>query len=565
MMLFVATYAMGAQYKTLNFSTAGCEAGDSPLCFQSLLLSGQNTIDDTIYRTICAGGRFDTNNSTYRLPGIYSQTWYDTGNQEHTLYIDLAVNDTLRDTIRRTICAGGRFDTNGVTYRLPGTYTQCLREADSCYHNLVINLAVNDTLRDTIRRTICAGGRFDTNGVTYRLPGTYTQRMREADSCYHNLVIFITINHNPPVVAHFSGDTAICFGQTANINVFGGDSYLWNTGDTSSSIAVNPSVTTTYYVTSDSVGKCSSIDSFTVRVIPAVNVSFFGDSSICVGDTANIIVSGGESYLWGTGDTTSSITVIPSTTTTYFVTAESVGKCSTTDSFTVVVKPYVNTTVSNNSEICSGTNIMLSVRGGSSHRWSTGQTTPTITVTPLLTTVFYVTSDSVGKCSVTDSVKIIVHPNPRLTITGDTSIIIGETATLIVSGADRYVWSTGATTNYINVSPYITTSYSVVGTNGYGCNSTVEATIVVNPNSIADASELDFKVYPIPAKEQLTVECEAIKTITVYNMLGKEVAKISADGEKSVAISVKDYAQGVYVISVTNAKGQTGRSTFIVR
>ena len=305
--------------------------------------------------------------------------------------------------------------------------------------------------------------------------------------------------------------------------------------------------------------------SFTVRVIPAVNVSFFGDSSICVGDTANIIVSGGESYLWGTGDTTSSITVIPSTTTTYFVTADSVGKCSTTDSFTVVVKPYVNTTVSNNSEICSGTNIMLSVRGGSSHRWSTGQTTPTITVTPLLTTVYYVTSDSVGKCSVTDSVKIIVRPNPRLTITGDTSIIIGETATLIVSGADRYVWSTGATTNYINVSPYITTSYSVVGTNGYGCNSTVEATIVVNPNSIADASELDFKVYPIPAKEQLTVECEAIKTITVYNMLGKEVAKISAEGESHVAISLKDFVQGVYVLSLTNTKGNTGRKTFIIR
>jgi hypothetical protein len=152
-----------------------------------------------------------------------------------------------------------------------------------------------------------------------------------------------------------------------------------------------------------------------------------------------------------------------------------------------------------------------------------------------------------------------------LTITGDTSIIIGETATLIVSGADRYVWSTGATTNYINVSPYITTSYSVVGTNGYGCNSTVEATIVVNPNSIADASELDFKVYPIPAKEQLTVECEAIKTITIYNMLGKEVAKISADGESHVAISLKDFAQGVYVLSLTDTKGNTGRKTFIIR
>ena len=570
MILFGATTSFGAQCTVLKPNTLSCKATDVKYSIhgffsKNIFYLEQTSIDDTIYRTICAGGRFDTNNSTYRLPGVYSQTWYDTGNQEHTLYIDLTVNDTLRDTIRPVICAGGRFDTNGITYRMPGVYTQRMREADSCYHNLVIDLAVNDTLRDTIYRSICTGEQFDTNGYSYNTQGVYTQRLRETDSCYHNLVIFITDNHNPPVVAHFSGDTAICFGQTANINVFGGDSYLWSTGDTSSSIAVNPSVTTTYYVTSDSVDRCSSVDSFTVRVIPVVNVTFSGDSSICVGDTANIIVSGGESYLWGTGDTTSSITVTPSTTATYFVTADSVGKCSTTDSFTVVVKPYVNTIVSNNSEICSGSQIALSVRGGSSHRWSTGQTTQTITVAPLLSTVYYVTSDSVGKCSVTDSVKIIVRPNPRLTITGDTSIIIGETATLIVSGADRYVWSTGATTNYINVSPYITTSYSVVGTNGYGCNSTVEATIVVNPNSIADASELDFKVYPIPAKEQLTVECEAIKTITVYNMLGKEVAKISADGESQVAISVKDFAQGVYVLSLTDTKGNTGRKTFIIR
>ncbi len=170
-----------------------------------------------------------------------------------------------------------------------------------------------------------------------------------------------------------------------------------------------------------------------------------------------------------------------------------------------------------------------------------------------------------GKCSKTDSIRVTVNPTPLVSITGDTSIIVGETATLNATGADRYVWSTGATTSYINVSPYITTSYSVVGTDNHGCYGTANATIVVSRNALADASELDFKLYPIPAKEQLTVECEAIETVTVYNMLGKEVAKISANGESHLVIPLKDFAQGVYVLSLTDTKGQVGHKTFVIK
>ena len=78
---------------------------------------------------------------------------------------------------------------------------------------------------------------------------------------------------------------------------------------------------------------------------------------------------------------------------------------------------------------------------------------------------------------------------------------------------------------------------------------------------------MQFRIYPNPVSpnSQINVEGFDIETITVYNMLGKKVAKVNTKGEKSVAISVKDFAQGVYVVAVTNAKGQTGRSTFIVR
>ena len=78
---------------------------------------------------------------------------------------------------------------------------------------------------------------------------------------------------------------------------------------------------------------------------------------------------------------------------------------------------------------------------------------------------------------------------------------------------------------------------------------------------------MQFLIYPNPVSSQskLTVEGTDIETITVYNMLGKEVAKITAKGEKKIDIPVGDFARGVYVISVKDSLGKTGRKTFVVK
>ena len=75
-----------------------------------------------------------------------------------------------------------------------------------------------------------------------------------------------------------------------------------------------------------------------------------------------------------------------------------------------------------------------------------------------------------------------------LTITGSTStaatesntisINYGQDTTLIAHGAYTYLWSTGESGESINVSPTTTTTYSVTGTNLYGCSATAD--IIVN-------------------------------------------------------------------------------------
>ncbi|MDD6582684.1 MAG: FISUMP domain-containing protein [Bacteroidales bacterium] len=66
-------------------------------------------------------------------------------------------------------------------------------------------------------------------------------------------------------------------------------------------------------------------------------------------------------------------------------------------------------------------------------------------------------------------------------ISGNTEINYGESATLTATGADTYHWSNNAATEIITVTPIITTTYTVTGTNLYGCYDEDSITVTVNP------------------------------------------------------------------------------------
>ena len=185
-------------------------------CFLDLVidLTVNDTLRDTIHRTICAGASFDTGGVSYYNHGLHTQLMRDLGGCLHRLYIDLAVNDTLRDTIHRTICAGASFDTGGVSYYNQGFYSQLIPDLGGCLNRLYIDLSVNDTLRDTIYRTICAGASFDTNGSRYFHPGQYAQHLRQPDSCYNNLVINVSVQDTLRDTMRYF----LCPGETLDTN-----------------------------------------------------------------------------------------------------------------------------------------------------------------------------------------------------------------------------------------------------------------------------------------------------------------------------------------------------------
>ncbi|MCF8372832.1 MAG: T9SS type A sorting domain-containing protein [Bacteroidales bacterium] len=79
--------------------------------------------------------------------------------------------------------------------------------------------------------------------------------------------------------------------------------------------------------------------------------------------------------------------------------------------------------VSGDTTICFGTGVSRSVNGNGVYHWSTGETTPFISVAPLQTTTYYVTVTGSNGCTKLDSSKVIVADLPVSSIiTGDTIV-----------------------------------------------------------------------------------------------------------------------------------------------
>ena len=227
---------------------------------------------------------------------------------------------------------------------------------------------------------------------------------------------------------------------------------------------VSPSISTVYTVSGNSNG-CVDTQTLSVSVIspPALSVSI-SNSLICQGSSATLTANGAGSYSWSSGATGSTAVVNPSVTSIYTLTG-STGLCSATTTLLVQVQSVPVLSISSAS-LCSGTSATVSVSGAGSYSWSTGSTSSVITVSPLSNTVYSVTGTT-GICSATAQTQVSVQTSPTLSVNNST-VCPGGSATLNVSGANTYSWSTGSTNSFIVVSPSISTVYTVSG-NSNGC------------------------------------------------------------------------------------------------
>src|SRR5205085_1571347 len=258
--------------------------------------------------SICVGG-----SSTLTASGGTSFLWSNAATTA-----SITVNPTATTTYTVTVT-----NANGCTSSCSTTVT--INPAPVCNitpANPSICVGGSSTLTATGGTSFLWSNAATTASITVNPTATttYTVTVTNANGCTSSCSTIVTINP-APVCSITPANPSICVGGSSTLTASGGTSFLWSNAATTASITVNPTATTTYTVTVTNANGCTSSCSTTVTINPAPTCSIaISDSSFCIGGSATLTASGGTSFLWSNAATTASITVNPTSTTTYTVT-----------------------------------------------------------------------------------------------------------------------------------------------------------------------------------------------------------------------------------------------------
>ena len=302
------------------------------------------------------------------------------------------------------------------------------------------------------------------------------------------------------------------------------------------------------------------------NIIVAVDTTI----TICLGDSVVLSIDT-SNYLgaqWNTGDTTASITVSPTVSTTYTVVVTDVNTNNTDTLIYIVVVSDPTVTATSTDVSCNGLTdgtaaaIVTNGVGPYSYSWSTSATTSSIS--GLAEGTYSVTvTDSIG-CTKTDSTSI--------STTGpQTSSIIGWTQVSPLSQVQYEVSQTlGSTYNWIITGGSIITgqgSYvievqwsnagmgqvAVVETDTAGCvGDTVTLAVQIGTNSViaAYAASAELLIHPNPTTGTLTVE-GVEGTVMVYDIYGRLVLTTNTN-----TLDISQSATGIYFVRVVDQQGR---------
>ena len=444
------------------------------------------------------------------------------------------------------------------------TYTVTATDTNGCTATGSITVTVNGlTINPVITgdTSICIGESTvltASGGISYRWSTSstntsitvsptantsYSVTITDSNGCTGIANKTVIVNPNPTVT--ISGATVFCSGNPLTLTASGAITYLWSTGQTTSSISVSPAAPTVYRVTGTDSNGC--VDTDTIRVIlgDLSNVSITGDNLICPGDSTTLRVVGGVSYVWSTGSTIDSIRVSPSVTTTYSVTVTVPNGCTAVLTRTVTLRTPPTATISGNLSICPGSSTMLTASGGASFIWSTGATSATIVINPSVSTNYSVTVTDTNGCRGSSSVTVNTLTPPNIQISGDNTICQGDSTILTASGGNSYIWSTGATTNQIIVRPTSTTTYTVTATGANGCTAISSVVVTLsNPPTVAIAG--------------VDTVCTGISTLLTASGGGTYVWNT---GATTASINVTVNVATIFIVTVTDINGCTASAS----
>lgn len=358
------------------------------------------------------------------------------------------------------------------------------------------NLGPDEVLCAGGQVTLCAQTGFASyswNGggtnacTTVTSPGIYTCTVTDGFGCQGTDDIEVLAS---TIAVNLGPDVDICQGSFTTLDAGPGFlSYLWTPGGATTQ-TINVTTAGTYTVAVTDADACTATDDIIVNVLnptPTLLPNYY----LCPPGNSVVLDAGPgfASYLWSTGATSQTITV--SATGTYSVTVSNTLGCTGSATTTVGtgIVPILLSPASYS--VCAGQPLTLGgipQTSNTSVQWYDPNGIPltplganTVTdPTPIAGTYTYVGTHSTG-CTSTNSVVVTIDPLPVIPLPA-TSHICDITLGVDLDagpGFVSYSWSTGATSQIINVN--VNGPVSVTVTDANGCQNTATTNVVTGP------------------------------------------------------------------------------------
>ncbi len=324
-----------------------------------------------------------------------------------------------------------------------------------------------------VNATITSGA--GTNAITFTptiFSGTITLSVSvtNATGCSNTSNANVTVNPLPSTL--FTAPASVCANSTSNAvsvpNAGAGATYGWTltnatltsgNGTNAITFTAGPSGTANISVYITVPTGCTNGDFVNIPITPNPVSTVTAPAATCAnstGNAASVPAQAGATYSWsitngtitsGAGTNAIQFTAGASGTVALTATVTNNG-CSSTGNANVAINPNPVATISPSgpTTMCEGPDsvTLTALPGGMSYAWSNGATTQSITISPAVTTSYFVTVTNVSGCSNTSApTTVTINPQPVISSFTATPSTIngGDTATLNFTISNSTSWS----------------------------------------------------------------------------------------------------------------------------
>ncbi len=398
-------------------------------------------------------------------------------------------------------------------------------EINTCEDQIIIDAANNGS-------TYFWSDNSTEQTKTITTDGSYFVIITNANNCSHKEDFNVTLQSG--FIPNLGIDTIVCEKHQLEAYNFA-STYLWNTGETTSSIEITQSGNYSVAVTDQN--DCVGTDNIYVTVNPGPSLDLGGDLNLC-GENSTILSpsSDANSFIWS--DNTTASTLYVNQPGDYWVKATNTYNCSSYDTISVAFHALPGYNLKDIS-FC-GEGVLDAGNFGCDYLWSNGSTNKTISINDA--GLYWVRISSFENCYIIDSADISINELPAISIPDHIEICEGDSAELnAINPNSTYNWSTGQSSSSI----FVTEAgiYSVDVENENSCQSSKVITISVN-----DKPEINLSDYQMLCSNDTLILSSGNSNATAYKwLLNNEV--ISEQNELSVTFP------GMYSIEVFNNRG----------